>query len=131
MTDRRDRVTRGVGAVRTWATPRLRLVGSAAAVGFLVGGLFTVALSLRFPRTVATTLTFSVGTLVLGFGILGWSGSIFAGPGIETMGRLLDAKSRWTETDSRRAMARVTGFGLGITLAVPAAATVLSSVGVT
>ena len=62
----------------------------------------------------ASTQTFVVGTLVLGFGVLGWSGSVFAGRGIETMQTYLNTNTDWTERDSRRAMARLCGFGVGM-----------------
>lgn len=64
----------------------------------------------------ATETTFAVGALVLGFGVLGWSGSVMAGRGMENLQRHLDMETNWTEMDSRRAMARITGFGAGLML---------------
>lgn len=80
------------------------------------GGLLAVVLAVLVGRDVADALTsvFAVGTLVLGFGILGWSGSIFAGRGIESIQRHVQTGTDWTERKSRRAMARVGGFGSGL-----------------
>lgn len=94
---------------------RARLVASAAAVGFLPAVLAVVVLPL-FPqyglRSVSTQ-TFLLATLCFGFGVLGWSGSILVGNGIENAQRHLDTGTDWTEADSRRAMARISGFGAG------------------
>lgn len=95
--------------------PRVRLVGGAllvgAGLGLLGGGAVAALLSVRAVRTV-----FAVGALALGFGLLGWSGSIMAGRGIETMHRYMDTGSNWTEASSRRAMARVGAAGAGVML---------------
>ncbi|QLG28103.1 hypothetical protein HUG10_11300 [Halorarum halophilum] len=98
-----------------WLRPRLRLVGGAVlvgtALGLVAGGAVAVFLSLRAVRSV-----FALGALVLGVGVLGWSGSAMAGRGIETMHRYMDTGSDWTEENSRRAMARVGGAGAGVML---------------
>jgi hypothetical protein len=96
---------------------RLGLVASGLAVG-LPGGLLAVALAIFSGRTPAEALTsvFAVGTLILGFGVLGWSGSIFAGRGIESMQQHMQTGTDWTERKSRRAMTRVGGFGSGLML---------------
>ncbi len=100
---------------------RSRLVGGGALVGGVVsvlGWLVTVGATADPER--ATTTTFALAALVLGFAVLGWSGSVMAGRGIENMQRYLETGSRWSERDSRRAMSRIAGFGaggmLGITL---------------
>jgi hypothetical protein len=92
----------------------LRRIGTAVAVGVVVGAFSLVALTVSGSVRGATETTFSVGTLVLGFGVLGWSGAIMAGRGMENLQRHLDTDTNWTESDSRRAMARITGFGLGL-----------------
>jgi hypothetical protein len=98
-----------------WARPRARIVGSALAAGALTGPVAVAALALYGDATLfGTRKTFALGALVLGFGLLGWSGSIFAGRGIEAMQRHLDTESDWTEADSRRAMGRIVGFGAGL-----------------
>jgi hypothetical protein len=84
-------------------------VGAVAAVGY---GLLTE------PRR-ARTVVFALGALCLGFGTLGWSGSVMAGRGIENMQRYLETGSDWTERDSRRAMTRIAGFGLGLMVGAP------------
>ena len=94
---------------------RLRLVGGAVlvgtALGIVGGGAATVLFSPRATRTV-----FALGALVLGVGVVGWSGSAMAGRGIETMHQYMDTGSGWTEEKSRRAMARVGGAGAGVML---------------
>ena len=65
-----------------------------------------------------TRKAFAIGALVLGFATLGWSGSILAGRSVENLQRRLNTASDWTEADSRRAMARILGFGTGMVLGV-------------
>lgn len=94
--------------------PRVRLVGSAVAVGAVLGVAGLVATLGWFgDATVATRKAFAVGALLLSLGLLGWSGSVFAGPGFEALQDHLDTGSNWSERDSRRAMARLGGVGLG------------------
>jgi LPS O-antigen subunit length determinant protein (WzzB/FepE family) len=104
-----------VRAVREWVRPRVRLVGSAAAIGFLLS-VFVVsllAIATQYDLRFVSTQTFSLAALCFGFGLLGWSGSIFAGNGVENAQRYLDTGTNWTESDSRRAMTRICGFGIG------------------
>lgn len=106
---------------------RLRLVGSGLAVGVPAGpvGVGVLAGTGRStPDALATV--FALGTLALGLGVLGWSGSIAAGRGIEAAQRHMGTRTDWTERDSRRAMARVVGLGLGVTVAVSLVETLLS-----
>jgi len=98
-------------------TERVRLVLRATAVGGVVGGVAVFVLVLfGSSGGRAIELTFSAGALALGFGLLGWSGSVMAGRGVEAMQDHLDTASDWTEAKSRRAMARVGGFGGGLML---------------
>ncbi|WP_160134379.1 DUF7268 family protein [Halococcus salsus] len=101
-----------------WLLVRTRLLGTAAAVGVVAGGLAVLGLSVLRNLDFASTQTFAVGALVLGFGVLGWSGSVLAGRGIESLQTYLDAGTDWTEADSRRAMTRVLGFGAGVMVGV-------------
>ncbi len=105
----------------------MRLVGGAFAVGVGVGVL-GILVGVLTGRTLyaMSDLVFSLGALALGFGTLGWAGSILAKNGIESMQRHLDSGSNWTEHDSRRAMARVGGFGAGVMLGSVVGATVVS-----
>ncbi len=94
---------------------RARLVAAAVGAGFVAGSVGFAGGLLVFstsPRE-ASTLVFLLGTLAFGFGILGWSGSILAGEGFANMQRYMDSPTDWTERKSRRAMARVGGFGAG------------------
>jgi len=105
----------GLPAVaRAYLLPRVRLVGGAALVG-AVGGLALFAgVSLSGRSTVAAArVAFVLSSLALGLGLLGWSGSAMAGRGFEAMQEHLDTGTDWTEADSRRAMARIGGFGFG------------------
>jgi len=81
------------------------------------------------PRETETTV-FALGGLALSLGLLGWSGSILAGPGLKNMRQYMDARGDWSENDSRRAMARVGGFGAGMMLGTSVVAAVLRAVGV-
>jgi hypothetical protein len=113
-------------AAQSWAGRRVRLVGGAVAVGLLLGTLgFALGLALQSTPRRTSTLVFVLGALALGFGTLGWSGSILAGEGFQRMQRLMDTSSGWTERKSRRAMARVGGFGAGVMLAAMAIGTML------
>ena len=101
-------------ALRAWLRPRVRLFGTALLVGVGIGALTLRGYALVEPVRAARATVFSVGALALGVATLGWSGSVLAGRGIENMQRHLDTGSDWTERDSRRAMTRVAGFGLGV-----------------
>ncbi len=102
-----------------WTRPRARLVGRAAAVGVAVGLVALLGLPAALPARQVRVTAFALGALALGFGVLGWAASAMAGPGIENAQRLVDADTGWTERRSRRAMARVAGFGAGVMAAVP------------
>jgi hypothetical protein len=113
---------------RRWARRRAGLVGSAFGVGAVAGLVGRLALALTaVDPVVATTKAFAVGALCLGFGTLGWSGSVLAGPGIENAQRHLDVRTDWSERDSRRAMARLAGFGAGVMGGVVVGARLLSA----
>lgn len=101
-------------ALRRWLRPRARIIATALLAGFAVGVVATLLLSLVDEPRSARITVFAVGALLLGFGTLGWSGSAMAGRGIENMQRHLETNTDWTEPDSRRAMARVAAFGLGL-----------------
>lgn len=106
--------------------PRVRLVGGAAVIGIGCGGLAFLALFVVDDPAFASRKTFAVGALLFGFGLLGWSGSIMAGTGFESMQEHLDVSRGWTERKSRRAMARIGGFGGGWMLGVSVAAAALA-----
>ena len=107
-----------VDAVVEWARPRSRLLGTALAAGFVVGVVATLVLPAVVGSRTARVKTFAVGALLLGFGTLGWSGSVMAGRGIENAQRYMETDTDWSEDDSRRAMTRVGSFGAGLMLAV-------------
>ena len=111
------------GDLRRWVRRRVRIVGTAAVAGVVVGLATMSALTASTGDARASEATaFALGALGLGFGVLGWSGSVLAGRSIETAQRYLDTGSDWTETDSRRAMARIAGFGAGVMTGVSVAA---------
>ncbi|WP_380674668.1 DUF7268 family protein [Salinigranum sp. GCM10025319] len=104
---------------------RARLVAGALLVGVGVGGVGVATGSVAVGLAPAADTGFLVGVLAFGFGLVGWAGSAIAGPGLEAMQAHLDTASGWTEADSRRAMARIGGFGAGVMLAAMAIGTVL------
>lgn len=97
-----------------WLARRARIVATAAALGVALGtlGVVAVAVAAGDPEFAASQV-FAMGALAFGFGLLGWSGSVLVGPSIETLQEHTDTATNWTEADSRRAMARVGGFGAG------------------
>jgi len=100
--------------VRAYVLPRVVLVGGAALVGVGGGVVLLVALSLvGFSPVGGARTAFALSSLTFGVGLLGWSGSAMAGRGFEAMQEHLDTNTNWTEDDSRRAMARIGGFGAG------------------
>ncbi|RDI72008.1 DUF7268 family protein [Halopelagius longus] len=105
---------------------RVRIVGGAFVVGFGVGAVGTLAGGVARNVAWAANSAFLLGALVFGFGLLGWSGSMLAGRAFEEMARRLDSGSDWTERDSRRAMARIGGFGAGAMVAAATLGTLLT-----
>ncbi|GCF14099.1 hypothetical protein Harman_20340 [Haloarcula mannanilytica] len=112
--------------LRSYVASRVRLFGSGLLVGLLLGGLGMAGWTLYTGDARASEATvFALGALVFGFGLLGWSGSILAGNGIEAMQEHMGTRSDWTEKDSRRAMARLCGGGGGIMVGTSVVAALL------
>jgi hypothetical protein len=108
---------------------RGRLVGRALALGGALAALTVVALvvsgeTLRF----ASEKVFAVAALVFGFSLLGWSGSVFAGEGIEHFQQHIGGRADWSEADSRRAMVVLGSVGLGGMVGASLATVALGSV---
>ena len=121
MAATRSRLRLGFRTVAVWIRPRARLVSGGFLVGLaasivVVSGLTIYGGSVAF----GTRKAFAIGALVLGFATLGWSGSILAGRSVEHLQRHLNTTSDWTEADSRRAMARILGVGVGMVVGVAA-----------
>lgn len=102
------------------------LVVGGAAVGAVVTPVLVAGLvGLGSVDTLAAAETvFAFGSLWFGFALLGWAGSVASGRAIEAAQEHLDVNSGWTERRSRRAMARIVGFGAGIMLVAPVIGTV-------
>ncbi|MFW5903529.1 MAG: DUF7268 family protein [Halolamina sp.] len=114
---------------RSYLVPRARLVGGALLVGLVLGALAVVVLfAYSGDLGFANRKAFAVGALFFGLALLGWSGSVMAGRGLENLQYYLDTGSSWTEEDSRRAMARIGGAGFGSMLGVSLATAVASAV---
>jgi len=112
--------------LRRYVTTRARLVGGGLVVGLLLGGVGMAGWTLYTGDARSSEATvFALGSLVFGFGLLGWSGSILAGRGIEAMQEHMGTRSDWTERDSRRAMARLCGGGGGIMVGTSVVAALL------
>ncbi|MFC7081626.1 DUF7268 family protein [Halorussus caseinilyticus] len=108
---------------------RARQLGRALAFGAVLAGLAVPVLvasgeSVQF----ASEKVFAVGALVFGFSLLGWSGSVFAGRGIENFQRHIGGRSDWSEADSRRAMAVLGSVGVGGMVGASLATLVVGSV---
>lgn len=114
-----DAETTASERTRAYLRPRLRVVGGAFAAGALAGVTLVGGLVLAGGWAVvgSARFAFALGALAFGLGLLGWSGSVMAGRGFEVMQEYLDTDTNWTEADSRRAMARIGGFGAGAVLA--------------
>ena len=109
-----------------WVRLRARLVGGAALVGAVIGALGMAAVALWTGDVRAGESTgFALGALALGCGVLGWAGSVLVGRGVEAARRHAVTTTDWTERDSRRAMARIAGFGAGVMVGVSLVAAAL------
>jgi hypothetical protein len=104
---------------------RVHLVGGALLAGAAVGGGGVGVGTVVTGVATAADTGFLLGLVAFGFGLLGWAGSIIAGSGLEAMQAQLDTASGWSEADSRRAMARIGGFGVGVMLAAMLVGTAL------
>ncbi|WP_321112698.1 DUF7268 family protein [Halorussus salinisoli] len=100
------------------------LLFGVALAGAAVPVLVVSGESLQF----ASEKVFAVGALVFGFSILGWSGSVFAGRGIQSFQRHIGGRSDWTEADSRQAMAVLGSVGVGGMIGASLATVVVGSV---
>lgn len=103
-----------VYTLRGTLVPRIRLVGK----GFLIGGILGIlAVALLFVYSgdvgFANQKAFAVGAVFFGFALVGWAGSIMAGPGFENLQHYLDLGTNWSAEDSRRSMALIGGAGFG------------------
>lgn len=116
--------------VWSWFRIRVRLVGSAVSVGLLLAGITVPVITIQYELRFVSTQLFVLSALCFGFGLLGWSGSILVGPSAGRAKRHLDISSNWTEADSRRAMARIGGFGFGAMMGVIVVVSLLRSAGV-
>ncbi|MWG34960.1 DUF7268 family protein [Halomarina oriensis] len=106
-------------ALRRYLRDGLGLLARSALVGAALGAVLLLGLlATGESERAASTTAFALGALVFGFGTLSWSGSVLLGGSVESAQRFLDTNTDWTEADSRRAMARVAGAGLGAMLAV-------------
>ncbi|MFC4246098.1 hypothetical protein ACFOZ7_03685 [Natribaculum luteum] len=92
--------------------PPLSRLGAMFAVGAVAGAVTVVALAVGTDAD-ASARVFSLGALVFGAALLGWSTAVLAGRGLEAAHRHLETGSDWTEAKSRRAMLLLCAFGLG------------------
>ncbi|MFC4448741.1 DUF7268 family protein [Halorussus aquaticus] len=108
---------------------RAREVWRAALLGAALGAFGLVAVvvageTLQF----ASEKLFALAALVFGFSLLGWSGSMFAGRGMENFQKHLGGRSDWSAADSRQAMAVLGGVGVGGMVGVSVGTAVLANV---
>lgn len=118
-----------MASIPTWLRVRARLVGGAGIVGLLAAPLIVAALVLLAGADpfAGSETGFAFGALWFGFGLLGWAGSVAVGDAVEAAQRRLDTGTRWTERSSRRAMARVGGFGAGLMVGTAAVGTLIGT----
>ena len=91
------------------------------AVGAGVGGVTSLGLlAVASPRG-ATDTAFALGTLLLGFGVAAWAGTVGFGDAIGRLQEYRDGDSGWTQTGARQAFAVLTWVGVGWTVAAVAA----------
>ncbi|MFW6018682.1 MAG: DUF7268 family protein [Halapricum sp.] len=104
---------------------RGRLVGGGLVLGSVATPVLIAALVGLggFDTLAAAETAFAFGGLWFGLALLGWAGSVASGRAIEAAQEHLDANSDWTERRSRRAMARIGGFGAGVMLVAPVVGT--------
>ena len=121
-----DRPTADRPTLTERATVRLHLLGTALAAGVAVAAVVVVGSLFAGDAASTVDTVFALGSLVFGFGLLGWSSAVALGHGIETMQDFLDTKTEWTEPDARRAMTRILGFGLGVMLGTMLVGSVLA-----
>jgi hypothetical protein len=108
---------------------RAREVGRAVALGAALGALAVPVVVVSGESVgFASEKVFAVAALVFGFSLLGWSGSVFAGRGIENFQRHIGGRSDWSAADSRQAMAVLGGVGLGGMVGATLATLVVASV---
>jgi hypothetical protein len=120
------RLTGDSPRLRQYALTRIRLFGSGLFIGLAVGSVGMVGWTFYTGNARLSEATvFALGALVFGFGLIGWSGSILVGRGMEAVQEQMGTRSDWTERDSRRAMARLCGSGGGIMLGVSVVAALL------
>jgi hypothetical protein len=108
---------------------RARRLGRALVLGAVLAGIAVPAVVLSGESVqFASSKLFAVGALVFGFSLLGWSGSVFAGRGMESFQRFIGGSSDWSEADSRRAMALLGSVGVGWMVGASLATIVVGSV---
>ncbi|WP_080505988.1 DUF7268 family protein [Halorubrum distributum] len=100
---------------------RSRLVAGGAVVGAAATPVFVVGTNIigGIGPLAAAETAFAFGGLWFGFALLGWAGSVASGEAIEATQEFLDGDTGWTEQRSRRAMARIAGFGAGMMFVAP------------
>jgi hypothetical protein len=124
QSDRDGRTPSLVDDPAGWARPRARILLSAVGAGVVVGLVAMLLAPAVVDDRTARTSVFALGALLLGLGVVGWSGSIMAGRGIENAQRYMETNTDWTERSSRRAMTRIAGFGAGVMVGQSVVATV-------
>lgn len=93
---------------------RVKPIGRFFFIG-LVLGIVTWFVLFGYSADIAFTdrKSFAFGALLLATGLVGWSGSIFAGRGIENLQEYLDMNTNWSAPDSKQAMVKIGSVGFG------------------
>ena len=107
--------------VRPFGRAVTRWVG----VGAFVGAVVAAALLSVVGAKAATDASFALGTLVLGFGVATWAGTIGFGESMAAMQDHLGGESGWNQGGARQAFAVLTWIGVGWSAAAVAASILL------
>ena len=113
---------------RLWAEPRR--LGKALAVGAALGVLLPIAFVLAGDRVaVASSTGFSIGALILGFGLTIWATTVWMGDAFETFLGTAVGDTEWSKGGAAVAFSLITAVGVGIMAGSVAGTLLLRSLG--
>ena len=108
-----DSPTSADGDASERTRPPLARLGLVFAVGLVVGVVSSIALLGTTEPQYATSTAFSLGALVFGLALLGWTAAVSAGPRLESAQQYLETGGNFSAARAQRAMLLLCGIGLG------------------